>query len=36
MKVNIFAYPNKEICVNQLTAPTQGMCGFQVQTVVYS
>jgi hypothetical protein len=36
MNVTTFAYLYKEICVNQLKAPTQGMCGFQVQTVIYS
>lgn len=36
MRVNTFAYLYKEICINQLKAPTKGMCGFQVQTVVSS
>jgi hypothetical protein len=34
MKVNTFVYLYKEICINQLKASTQGMCGFQVQTVI--
>jgi len=36
MNITTFAYLYKEICINQLEAPTQGMCGFQVQTVTYS
>ena len=36
MKVTTFAYLYKEIGINQLKAPTQGMCGFQVQTVISS
>ena len=34
MKLTTFAYMYKEICINQLKAPTRGMCGFQVQTVI--